>query len=791
MTNGLLVVELMSGNLQVGDDTFKPLQPADINIVGDPGFAETPTYADYATLMDDPAFAEGSVITASVDGDGNIGNNPDLGEWNVTAGELAPDTGHRTASVFWEFMVSSGNVYEDGAFVNDLLFLNPYYATGLPITEAYWSRVMVAGSEQWVLTQAFERRVMTYTPSNNAGFQVEAGNVGLHYHEWRYESAPPPTGTATVTTFDNDGTTVQGGVLVEAYALASDETCSAVTFGTDEPTATGTTDTETGVYTFADLAVGEYCFGADFDGDLTADDATAVATVSDGGTVTVSLEDPAGPATLTVKVLNDEDMAIVGATVELFAGTCAALASSATPVATRTTVASGVAVLDVDALADGGYCVIAMNSRGGVIGEADVTLPDDTDVTIGGVVAVTVESTTGANEVQTLAANGVTGGTFKLSYAGVLTGSIAYNATAAQIQAALVALPNIGADDVAVTGGPLHMADVLVEFTGNLGYTNVEPLIPDDELLTGGTVDVTTTTPGAAGVNEVQTLTVSGATGGTFTLAFGIAATAAIAHNATAADIDAALEALSTIGSGNVAVTGGPLTSTEVAIEFTGELAAQNVPQIAANSTNLGGGTAVVDMTTEGATGTNEVQTLAASGATGGTFRLALGIQSTGPLSYNATAATIQVALSALPSVGLGQVAVTGGPINTTDVVIDFTGTLAAKDVAQISADSSNLDGGTVEVTTMTTASAPVVQILSEGAGVSGGTFTLTFDSATTAPLAYDATAAQIEAALELLSTITNVTVMGDLSPGASTTITFMSPASPTSLLVVNDNLIT
>jgi hypothetical protein len=89
-------------------------------------------------------------------------------------------------------MVSSGIVFENGEFVDDLLFLNPYYATGLPITEAYWSNVMVAGSQQWVLTQAFERRVMTYTPTNPAGFQVEAGNVGLHYYEWRYEMVPMP-----------------------------------------------------------------------------------------------------------------------------------------------------------------------------------------------------------------------------------------------------------------------------------------------------------------------------------------------------------------------------------------------------------------------------------------------------------------------------------------------------------------------------------------------------------------------------------------------------------------------
>jgi hypothetical protein len=61
----------------------------------------------------------------------------------------------------------------------------PFYATGLPLTEPYWTTVAVAGQPQRVLVQAFERRVMTYTPANPAGWHVDAGNVGRHYYEWR------------------------------------------------------------------------------------------------------------------------------------------------------------------------------------------------------------------------------------------------------------------------------------------------------------------------------------------------------------------------------------------------------------------------------------------------------------------------------------------------------------------------------------------------------------------------------------------------------------------------------
>ena len=187
VTNGLLVNELMSGQMQVGDTEFVDREPANINIAGDPGFAETPTYATYGMLVDESAYAAGTVITATVDADGNVGDDNSRAQFNVTADVLATETDHRTASVFWDFMNSSGRVYENGMIVQDeKLFENPYYATGYPVTEAYWSNIMVDGNQRWVLTQAFERRVLTFTPDNSAGFRVEAGNVGLHYFEWRY-----------------------------------------------------------------------------------------------------------------------------------------------------------------------------------------------------------------------------------------------------------------------------------------------------------------------------------------------------------------------------------------------------------------------------------------------------------------------------------------------------------------------------------------------------------------------------------------------------------------------------
>jgi hypothetical protein len=75
---------------------------------------------------------------------------------------------------------------------------DPWFSlTGLPISEAYWSYVNIAGVNTEVLIQPFERRVLTYAPNNPEGFQVEMGNIGLHYLEWRYGIGAPGTPAPT------------------------------------------------------------------------------------------------------------------------------------------------------------------------------------------------------------------------------------------------------------------------------------------------------------------------------------------------------------------------------------------------------------------------------------------------------------------------------------------------------------------------------------------------------------------------------------------------------------------
>gem|GEM_PF-1178953 len=97
---------------------------------------------------------------------------------------------------------------------------------------------------------------------------------------------------------------------------------------------------------------------------------------------------------------------------------------------------------------------------------------------------------------------------------------------------------------------------------------------------------------------------------------------------------------------------------------------------------------------------TPEVQQLVIR-ATSGQFKLSFGGGTSPNLPFNATAAAVQAALEALPGIGAGNVAVSGGPGDATGsspYVISFQGTLATTDVPPIGAadGSTPLEGGLV-----------------------------------------------------------------------------------------------
>ena len=244
VTNGLLVVELISGNLQNGDATFEQRSPATVNVAGDADDQSGPTYATFASLLAAEPLEPGTTVSQRIDRNATVTDDPALASQGVTVAIVDEVTNHAIAAPFWDFMNANGTVYEGGQFIDSLLFENPYFATGRPITEAYWANVKVAGTYRDVLMQCFERRCLTYTPGNPDGFVVEAGNVGQHYYSWRYGQQPgesTPTTTAT-----NGATTTATSTETEALTPTAPMTTTATTAPT--PTATETLITE---YAFA------------------------------------------------------------------------------------------------------------------------------------------------------------------------------------------------------------------------------------------------------------------------------------------------------------------------------------------------------------------------------------------------------------------------------------------------------------------------------------------------------------------------------------------------------------
>ena len=117
-----------------------------------------------------------------------------------------------------------------------------------------------------------------------------------------------------------------------------------------------------------------------------------------------------------------------------------------------------------------------------------------------------------------------------------------------------------------------------------------------------------------------------------------------------------------------------------------------------------------------------EVQAVTITGTpTGGTYTLTYSGQTTAAIPYNATAAQVRIALEALSNIGAGNVTTSGGPHPGTAVNVTFTGALANTNVAQMTASSASLTGGTSPTVTVTTSTAGGADLGSGGTETAKG----------------------------------------------------------------------
>ena len=279
-------------------------------------------------------------------------------------------------------------------------------------------------------------------------------------------------------------------------------------------------------------------------------------------------------------------------------------------------------------------------------------------------------------------------------------------------------------------------------------------------------------------------------TGGTYTLSFGGSTTGSLNYNDSAGTVQTALNALTPVSNrGSVAVSGTYNSAGGLVIAFNA------YAQITIGTGSLTGGTVVknenktdggysqvvgatlapvketISIDTSSLTksgGTWDVQTDYADGSwpllsdlsrvsitpsggyyfiTGGTWTLTIGAYTTGAIPYDADLADIQEAI---------------------DLVAPGRYRIAAQD--RFPAGEGYYDSGFNSLI--------IFGVYFQGAAVTGGTFTLTVGADTTGAIAYNASAATVETALDALTTVSNrggCSVSGSLTAGF--TITFANAA--------------
>lgn len=93
--------------------------------------------------------------------------------------------------------------------------------------------------------------------------------------------------------------------------------------------------------------------------------------------------------------------------------------------------------------------------------------------------------------------------------------------------------------------------------------------------------------------------------------------------------------------------------------------------------------------------GTNEVQSMSVTGTpTGGTFTCVFGANTSPLIPYNATAAMVEELLESMPSIGEGNVSVTGGPLPGSALTVTFVGSLGSSSQAVFTLGTNSLTGG-------------------------------------------------------------------------------------------------
>ncbi|MDD4889066.1 MAG: hypothetical protein PHU85_03980, partial [Phycisphaerae bacterium] len=397
-----------------------------------------------------------------------------------------------------------------------------------------------------------------------------------------------------------------------------------------------------------------------------------------------------------------------------------------------------------------------------VAGTNSITFTADAAGTDPGSIAVDVSGVqiTPTDEIQALMLpDAVTSGSFTLSFQGVTTASLPFNANAAELQAALEALSTIGTGNIVVEDNAPTSGQFILTFGGALASAQQPQIVPVSALLAVSDVDVEILSTGGLGQDEYTQLAIpASALSGTFLLIYAGETTAELTYSSTADDIQTALEALSTVGTGNVAVATTATSGTFV-LHWTGELGQSDIDDFYATSYLAGNAQMAITVNEAGETGIDEKQKVAVynTGVQGGTWVLisqATSVrETTGALTYTSTAADVQTALQALTSIGAGNVLVTGGTSGT--YYVTWAGTEANQGQSILLTQTWWTVNDAMACTVVTQGvpgPSEVWQIVV--ANYTDGTFNIGYAGQSSAALAFNTNAATVQAALQSVASI-------------------------------------
>lgn len=171
---GLLASQMVTGDVQVGDDAFTHYPPSLVRIAGDEnglGPSYRTIYENRAQLLAPRGSKPRQELGLLFDKQNhlNVSQNPANTGGPIANGAYDSITQHNILTAFAEYRLRAG-----------------VETIGLAISEPFAAYFTVGGVDRAIAVQVFERRVLTYTEDNPPAFRVEMGNIGRHYYNYIY-----------------------------------------------------------------------------------------------------------------------------------------------------------------------------------------------------------------------------------------------------------------------------------------------------------------------------------------------------------------------------------------------------------------------------------------------------------------------------------------------------------------------------------------------------------------------------------------------------------------------------